>query len=235
MELPQEPELHSTPPEAGSSSLVQTPVRSRNDTTTMTNHVHSPQRRFDMTYRGNPDTQPIRTYEVAFLVRTLHQISTNINDKVPRKKLNQKISLFSFLNSLFLFFFFFKFAHELQQLYGRRDLVGRMGRQLLAAPTNYEEVVRTYGTPKIIDKSLPPRISLRLLANKQLLGYTMGLFMLSYALGWAPELVLLLALGTGIFVLFTRASLDVWNECDLSVGNEDSFAARYWWKCTWIV
>ncbi|KAH7955456.1 hypothetical protein HPB52_000906 [Rhipicephalus sanguineus] len=32
-------------------------------------------------YHGNPDTEPIRSYEVVFLVRMLHLLSTAINDK----------------------------------------------------------------------------------------------------------------------------------------------------------
>ena len=42
----------------------------------------SPRKRYDLTYRGNPDTKPICSYEVTFLVRMLHQISSNINEKV---------------------------------------------------------------------------------------------------------------------------------------------------------
>lgn len=33
-------------------------------------------------YQGNPDLQPIRTFEVAFLVRLLYHLSTLINEKV---------------------------------------------------------------------------------------------------------------------------------------------------------
>lgn len=52
----------------GASQLASTPM--------------SPQRRYDLVYRGNPDTRPICSYEVAFLVRILHQISSSINNKV---------------------------------------------------------------------------------------------------------------------------------------------------------
>ncbi|KAL1476389.1 hypothetical protein MTO96_036542, partial [Rhipicephalus appendiculatus] len=39
-------------------------------------------------YQGNPDTEPIRSYEVVFLVRLLHLLSTAINDKYgPRLQL----------------------------------------------------------------------------------------------------------------------------------------------------
>ncbi|KAL3192401.1 hypothetical protein MRX96_059045 [Rhipicephalus microplus] len=37
-------------------------------------------------YQGNPDTEPIRSYEVVFLVRLLHLLSTAINDKANNFK-----------------------------------------------------------------------------------------------------------------------------------------------------
>lgn len=67
---------------------MQTPTRTRlEDSTLGKSQVQSPvplspQRRYDIDYRGNPDTRPICSYEVAFLVRMLHQISSNINEKV---------------------------------------------------------------------------------------------------------------------------------------------------------
>jgi len=59
-----------------------TPMRSMSDTSLLASASISPQRRYDIAYRGNPDTQPIRSDELAFLVRILHQISTCINEKV---------------------------------------------------------------------------------------------------------------------------------------------------------
>ena len=39
-------------------------------------------RKFDVGYDGDPDLQPIRSYECAFLVRAMHDLSTFINSKV---------------------------------------------------------------------------------------------------------------------------------------------------------
>ena len=39
-------------------------------------------RRFDIQYSGDPDLQPVRSYEVVFLVRSLHKLSTFLNQKV---------------------------------------------------------------------------------------------------------------------------------------------------------
>lgn len=86
MEIPSEVEpvsLLHTPHE--SFPFFHTPVRGSNDSTartfSMTSPI-SPQKRYDLVYRGNPDTQPIRSFEIAFLVRIFHQICSNINEKV---------------------------------------------------------------------------------------------------------------------------------------------------------
>lgn len=87
MEIPSEPE----PDSSFQTSYVQrplnfqTPVRGENESSSGTFLMASPlspQKRYDLVYRGNPDTQPIRSYEIAFLVRMFHQICSNINEKV---------------------------------------------------------------------------------------------------------------------------------------------------------
>ena len=90
MELPEEPEPDTlvsrtlgTPVRSVTNVGIQygTPVRSMMDSTLLASPI-SPQRRYDIIYRGNIDTQPIRSYEITFLVRLLHQISCSINEKV---------------------------------------------------------------------------------------------------------------------------------------------------------
>lgn len=39
-------------------------------------------RRFDIQYSGDPDLQPVRSYEIVFLVRSLNKLSTFLNEKV---------------------------------------------------------------------------------------------------------------------------------------------------------
>ena len=39
-------------------------------------------RRFNIQYSGDPDLQPVRSYENVFLVRSLHRLSTSLNQKV---------------------------------------------------------------------------------------------------------------------------------------------------------
>jgi hypothetical protein len=86
VEIPSEPEPDSVLQTSyGSPSVFRTPVRGLQDSasgTSMLGSPFSPQKRYDLTYGGNPDTQPIRSYEIAFLVRIFNQICSNINEKV---------------------------------------------------------------------------------------------------------------------------------------------------------
>lgn len=86
MEIPSEPEPETLLQTSYRSSLnFQTPVRGENESSSGTFNLTSPlspQKRYDLVYRGNPDTQPIRSYEIAFLVRIFHQICSNVNEKV---------------------------------------------------------------------------------------------------------------------------------------------------------
>ena len=97
-------------------------------------------------------------------------------------------------------------------MYDRGDFTGKVVRQILYPATPYQEVVKSYGTPKTIHKRLPPRLCLRTFANRQLIGYTFGLFIIAYALGWAPEILILLIVCFFCGVVFVRASLETWHE-----------------------
>lgn len=54
-------------------------------------------RKFDITYRGDPDLQPIRSFECAALVRMLYNMSKVINNKVPDPILNCITSVAKYL------------------------------------------------------------------------------------------------------------------------------------------
>ncbi|XP_057372003.1 sphingomyelin phosphodiesterase 4-like [Daphnia carinata] len=189
VEIPSEPEPDSVLQMSyGSPSIFRTPVRGLQNSTSDTSLLASPlspQKRYDLTYRGNPDTQPIRSYEIAFLVRMFHQICSNINDK---------------------------FGPELEQSYERHDFLGRVVRQLLTPPIMYQEVIKKYGTPKVIQKRLGPRLCLRKLASQQVVGYTLGILVLSYSFGFAPEILCLLLVSCACAVIFVRASYETWRE-----------------------
>lgn len=113
-------------------------------------------------------------------------------------------------------------------MYDRGDFTGKVVRQLLYTPTAYQEVVKSYGTPKTIHKRLPPRICLRTFANRQLIGYALAFFIFAYALGWAPEILMLLLFCVFCAIVFVRASLETWRESKgtLRALDEDSFPSE---------
>lgn len=104
-----------------------------------------------------------------------------------------------------------------------------MVRQLLVPPTTYLEVVKKHGTPRTITRRLGPRLCLRKLANQQFVACTLGVFVLAYSFGWAPEILLLLIVCCLSAVVFVRASLETWREAGgrVSIDAEDSYAERF--------
>lgn len=100
----------------------------------------------------------------------------------------------------------------MEQSYERNDFLGRVVRQLLTPPATYQEVIKKHGTPKVIQKRLGPRLCLRKLASQQVVGYTLGILVLSYTFGFAPEILCLLVVSCACAVIFVRASYETWRE-----------------------
>lgn len=81
-----------------------------------------------------------------------------------------------------------QYSSQMVTWYTRRDVVGGVARQLLSGPqVVYYFDKRMPGSPVRVPNSLPPRLSLRMLANYYLLGYgsllvllAMFLFRLSF-------------------------------------------------------
>ena len=109
-------------------------------------------------------------------------------------------------------------------MYHRTDFTGRVVRQLLAPPADYQEVIKSYGTPRVIEKRLPPRVCLRFLANQQIVGLFLALLLGSYAFGLAPEILLLFVVCAILAVLFVRASLATYRDRqgNISIENDES-------------
>ena len=126
-------------------------------------------------------------------------------------------------------FFSLVFGAELEEAYERPDFVGRVIRQLLVPTTSYQEVIKKYGTHKNIQVRLGSGVCLRKLANQQVVGYTLGIFILSYFFEWAPEILFLLLVCCVRAVVFVRASIETWKESGgrVSIDTEDSFADRF--------
>ncbi|XP_046680613.1 sphingomyelin phosphodiesterase 4 isoform X2 [Homalodisca vitripennis] len=106
----------------------------------------------DLKYEGDPDLQPIRSYESAFLVRFLYHLCAWIN---------------------------YNYSSQLVRWYKRRDVVGGVVRQVLCGPqVVYHFDKRVPGMSPRVSTSLPPRLSLRSLANYYLLVYSVLIMVL---------------------------------------------------------
>uniref|UniRef100_A0A336LQY2 CSON001502 protein n=1 Tax=Culicoides sonorensis TaxID=179676 RepID=A0A336LQY2_CULSO len=125
-------------------------------------------------FGGDPALLPIRDSEVTFLVRFLHQLSCKLNLMFPQ---------------------------EINEYWHRRDLVGRLTRQLLLPPMTSQTFDKSTGLSILKKQDLPPRICLRPLASyKTITLVTISLF-LSYLLWGAPSY--------GLFLLILFAFMTV--------------------------
>ncbi|MBN3296108.1 NSMA3 phosphodiesterase, partial [Amia calva] len=95
-------------------------------------------RRFDIEYQGDPELQPIRSYEIAVLVRLLFRLSCFINQR---------------------------FAGEMDALCSRRGFVGRLSRHYLTQPSAGPISRRSPATLRGAGRQTHPRLSLRFLAS----------------------------------------------------------------------
>ncbi|KAM4583258.1 sphingomyelin phosphodiesterase 4 isoform 6-T6 [Fundulus diaphanus] len=124
-------------------------------------------RRFEVQYQGDPELQPIRSYESALLVRFLYRLSSLLNDR---------------------------FRGHMCALCSRSDFLGRLGRRYLADPDSSVRPKRSPLSRRTLERSLQPRLSLRPLASYRtllllLLFYLLGALL---SLGPLPSTVLLL-------------------------------------------
>ncbi|GAB6026515.1 sphingomyelin phosphodiesterase 4, neutral membrane (neutral sphingomyelinase-3) [Chamberlinius hualienensis] len=112
-----------------------------------------------MEFTGDPDLQIIRSYEIAPLVRILHQLSTVINQQ---------------------------FSADIQHVYGRSDFVGRLFRQIIQPPclNVYSKDDHRSTNRSDFMQVIPPRICLRPFGAKQNVGYVLGLYTVAYVFGW---------------------------------------------------
>ncbi|XP_052802785.1 sphingomyelin phosphodiesterase 4-like isoform X2 [Mya arenaria] len=139
------------------------------------------QRKFDLGYHGDPDLQPIRSFENTTLVRVLHRLS-------------------SFLNKMF--------ESEIQRLYSRNDIIGKMSQVYFAAPLSPSKMPSSPVRPEEYRALKTPRISLRFLASYQTFLYLAVMYVfLQFAFGFGPVgylmFVLLCTLVFGMFRAMT--------------------------------
>ncbi|CAG2059135.1 unnamed protein product [Timema podura] len=131
---------------ADSPSLCITPEMSRRNAT-------------KLTYERDPDLLPIRSSEIVFLVRLLHQYSCRLNEL---------------------------YSVEMVSLYHRQDFLGRLARQVLQPTQTIRTYDKSPGCyARLVETVLPPRISLRRLASKPLAASFLAyLFVVCYMFDW---------------------------------------------------
>lgn len=126
-------------------------------------------RRFEIEYQGDPELQPIRSYENAFLVRVLYQLSSLINSR---------------------------FGDHMAALCSRTDFLGRVGRHYLSSSPATSG--RSPPTRRSLERHTRPRLSLRTLASYRTLLSALLLYLLAALFSFGPlsstALVLLLGL-----------------------------------------
>ncbi|CAM4667295.1 unnamed protein product [Leuciscus chuanchicus] len=108
-------------------------------------------RRFEIEYQGDPELQPIRSYENAFLVRLLFQISTFMNARL---------------------------GDHMEALCSRQDLLGRLGRHYLSSTSVVEQRRKSPVMRQMRERPQRVRLSLRVLASYRTLLVLLLLYML---------------------------------------------------------
>lgn len=104
-------------------------------------------------YLGDPELQPVRSTECGFLVKYFYNLCTRIN---------------------------LKYQQQITRMYHRPDFFGSICRQILQPPTKIVKLQKRTenGLSSSYEKRIPPRLSLRPLANYSLLvTISFGMFM----------------------------------------------------------
>uniref|UniRef100_UPI0030FB97DE sphingomyelin phosphodiesterase 4 n=2 Tax=Pongo abelii TaxID=9601 RepID=UPI0030FB97DE len=134
-------------------------------------------RRFEIEYQGDPELQPIRSYEIASLVRTLFRLSSAINHR---------------------------FAGQMAALCSRDDFLGSFCRYHLTEPgLASRHLLSPVGRRQVASHTRGPRLSLRFLGSyRTLVSLLLAFFVASlFCVGPLP-CTLLLTLG---YVLYASA------------------------------
>ncbi|XP_043978045.1 sphingomyelin phosphodiesterase 4 isoform X6 [Gambusia affinis] len=109
-------------------------------------------RRFEVQYQGDPELQPIRSYESSLLVRLLYRASSLLNNRLQA---------------------------QMGALCSRSDFLGRLGRRYLTDPDSCLQLRRSPMSRRALERRQQPRLSLRPLASYRtllllLLFYALG-------------------------------------------------------------
>lgn len=147
-------------------------------------------------FTGDPLTLPARSNEIEFLVRFFYRLSCRLNETVF---ITFRSLLLANPNSIrtqhpddeTFNFFHFQYAVEIEQLYRRQDLVGRIAQRVLESPRIVQTFEKSHGSSVLVERQLRPRVNLRGLATYR----TIIIIALSFCVGK-------LLLGGSFFGLF---------------------------------
>lgn len=118
------------------------------------------QRRFEIEYQGDPELQPIRSYENAVLVRLLFKISSLVNER---------------------------FGGHMEALCSRTDFLGRVGRHYLTSPAATADRRRKSPlTRRYVERNHQPRLSIRTLASYRTLLGLLLVYLVGALLSFGP-------------------------------------------------
>uniref|UniRef100_A0A4W6C1T3 Sphingomyelin phosphodiesterase 4 n=1 Tax=Lates calcarifer TaxID=8187 RepID=A0A4W6C1T3_LATCA len=125
---------------------------------------------FDIQYQGDPELQPIRSYENALLVRLLYRLSSLLNDR---------------------------FGAHMNALCSRPDFLGRLGRHYLTDPDSTTRLKHSPISRRTLDGNRQPRLSLRPLASYRTILLLLLFYMFGALLSFGPVSSTLLILTGG--------------------------------------
>ncbi|XP_056461727.1 sphingomyelin phosphodiesterase 4 isoform X3 [Gadus chalcogrammus] len=115
-------------------------------------------RRFEIQYQGDPELQPIRSYENAALVRLLYRASSLLNQR---------------------------FGGHMAALCSRPGFLGRLGRHYLEGPAS-PRLAKSVVTRRTLERGRRPGLSLRPLASYRTLLLLMLLYLLGALVSLGP-------------------------------------------------
>ncbi|XP_022597922.1 sphingomyelin phosphodiesterase 4 isoform X1 [Seriola dumerili] len=116
-------------------------------------------RRFDIQYQGDPELQPIRSYESALLVRLFYRISSLVNDK---------------------------FGGHMNALCSRPDFLGRLGRRYLTDHDSSTKLKHSPLSRRGLERNRLPRLSLRPLASYRTMLLLLLLYVFGALMSFGP-------------------------------------------------
>ncbi|KAK2581186.1 hypothetical protein KPH14_007988 [Odynerus spinipes] len=136
-------------------------------------------------YMGDPELQPVRSNECAFLVRNVYKLCDYINKK---------------------------YRHEINELYNKRNFLGSICRQVLIPPTMVVKLPKRTpnGFSSGYEERIPPRLSLRRLANNGFLVSISASMFIAWVTNFGVLWLLCLIFFVWFIYILIRAIFEPW-------------------------